>query len=64
MVWQEVARNLASREEKVYERTQDGMSPHTQSTCRCIVAVLLSLDDYIDEHASMSSLLWLKTVTF
>jgi hypothetical protein len=26
MVWQEVARSLASREEKVYERIQDGMS--------------------------------------
>jgi len=64
MVWQEVARSLASREEKVYERIQDGMSPNTQFTCRCIVAVNLSLDDHIDGRATMSSLLWLKMVTF
>ena len=49
MAWQEVARNLASREAKGYERIQDGMSTNTHFTRRCIVAELSSLGDYIDE---------------
>ena len=49
MAWQEVARNLASREAKVYERIQDGMSTNTQYTRRCIVAEFSSFGDYVDE---------------
>lgn len=47
MAW--LARNLASREAKGYERTQDGMSTKTQFTHRCIVAEFSSHGDYVDE---------------
>lgn len=47
MAW--LARNLASREAKGYERTQDGTSTNTQFTCRCVVAEFSSLGDYLEE---------------
>jgi hypothetical protein len=48
MAWQEVGRNLASREVKVCERIQDGMLTIKKFDHRCIVVVFFRLDDYID----------------
>lgn len=48
MAWQEVARNLASREVKVYERIQDGMLTVTQCNHRFTVGAFFGLDDHID----------------
>lgn len=48
MAWQEVARNLASREVKVYERIQDGMLTIAQCNHRFTVGEFFGLDDYID----------------
>lgn len=47
MAW--LARNLASREAKGYERIQDGTSTNTQFTRRCIVAEFSSLGNYLEE---------------
>ena len=48
MAWQEAARNLASREVKVYERIQDGMLTNTRCDDRCNAVVLPGLNIYID----------------
>lgn len=47
MAW--LARNLASREAKGYERIQDGMSTDTHFTRRYIVMEFSSLGDRVDE---------------
>jgi hypothetical protein len=47
MAW--LARSLASREAKGYERIQDGMSTNTQFTRRFIVAKFSSFGGYVDE---------------
>lgn len=61
MVWQEVARNLASREAKVYERIQDGTSIQALSSRRFIVAVLAENDDLMDARIVSC---WLMLETF
>jgi len=64
MAWQGAARNLASREAKVYERIQDGTSTDTQTNHRYIVATLLGLGDCLVGLVSRPSLLWHKKTTF